>query len=309
MTPGVPSGKGYTAAVVTFRRPESLAVVLRTLGEQSVPPRLTVVADNDPDRSARPIVEAARATWPGEIVYAPVGENLGPAGGWAHAVVKAEPMRALRGDWVLVIDDDDPLDSPDLIRRLLGQTAGHGTAVAGIGLRGANWDRCRARLVRVEPPEGEVAPVDYLAGNGAPLYSWSAIDNVGFFNGELFFGFEDLDLGFRLTSAGWHLLVAPHPSLHVVADTASTRTAWREYYKTRALTWTLREHKGLYAQSVSLIRSVVLGGVRLALIDRRATLARARLQGAGDAYRGRLGVRRYHPTANPPKGQPASGLP
>jgi len=262
-----------------------------------------VVADNDPDESAHEVVEQARAEWPGEIVYAPVGENLGPAGGWAHAVATAEPMRALRGDWVLVIDDDDPFDSPDLVGCLLDQAAGHGTALAGIGLRGARWDRARARLVRVEPSEGHGAPVDYLAGNGAPLYSWAAIDSIGFFNPHLFFGFEDLELGFRLTSAGWRLLVAPHPSMHTVADTAATRTAWREDYKTRGLVWTFRHHRGLYAQAISLGRSILLGGLRLAVIDRQPGLAKARLLGAWDGLCDRLGVRRYHPVANPPKGR------
>jgi len=300
---GLDAAARYTAAIVTFRRPESLAIVLRTLRAQSVLPSLTVVADNDPDESARSVVDTARAEWPGEILYAPVGKNLGPAGGWAHAVATATPMRALRGDWVLVIDDDDPFDSPDLVGCLLDQAAGHGTVLAGIGLRGARWDRARARLVRVEPTEGHDAPVDYLAGNGAPLYAWSAIDSVGFFNPQLFFGFEDLELGFRLASEGWHLRVAPHPSMQVVPDTGKTRSAWREYYKTRALVWTLRHHRGPYAQAVSLGRSTLLGGLRLAVIDRQPGLAKARLSGAWDGLRDRLGVRRYHPVANPPKGR------
>jgi len=291
----------YTAVIVTFRRAESLAGVLRTLRQQSVPPCLTVVADNDPERSAHEVVEQSRAEWPGELIYAPVGENLGPSGGWAHAVDIAASLRDIRGDWVLVIDDDDPFSAPGLIKCLLGQAASQRSALAGIGLRGARWDHRRARLRRVEPTEGRVARVDYLAGNGAPLYSWAAIDAVGFFTPQLFFGFEDLDLGFRLRSAGWDLVVAPHPSVHTVPDTASVRTDWREYYKTRALIWTLREHEGIYAQGLSVVRSVLLGGLRLALVERRVTLARARVQGAWDAYRGRLGVRRYHPSTNPPK--------
>lgn len=297
-------GDSYTAAIVTFRRAGSLATVLEGLRGQSVPPSLTVVADNDPDQSAREVVDAARKQWPGEIVYAPVGENLGPAGGWAHAVEVAASDLRHRGEWVLVIDDDDPIETTGLVESLLTDPALHRAKVAGVGLRGAQWDKRAARLVRVEPAEGDLVPVDYLASGGAPLYSWEAIDDAGFFNPDLFFGFEDLDLGFRLSQAGWDLLVAPRPSLHSVADTAGTRTPWREYYKARALVWILSRHQGPYAVAMTLMRSVILGGLRLGLVGRRPSLFKARLLGAIDGMRGRMGVRRYRPGANPAKPKP-----
>ena len=300
MTPVVPSGKGYTAAVVTFRRPDSLAAVLESLRAQSAAPGLTVVADNDPVESGRPVVDRARADWLGELLYVPVGENLGPAGGWARAVDVAA-RRQGRGDWVLVLDDDDPLQSPRVVEALLAQGYRFPATVAAIGLRGARWHGARHRLVRADPPEGATAPVDYLAGNGAPLYSWQALDSVGFFEPLLFFGFEDLDLGFRLRRDGWDLLVAPHPSLHIVPDTSGHRSEWREYYKTRALMHILRRHRGPVSVIVTSLRSVVMGGLRLAVVDQRPPLARARLSGAWDGYRGRLGVRRYSPETNPPK--------
>lgn len=297
-------GAHYTAAIVTFRRAGSLATVLEGLRGQSARPSLTVVADNDPDQSAREVVDAARKQWPGEIVYAPVGENLGPAGGWAHAVEVAASDLRHRGEWVLVIDDDDPIEATELVDLLLRDTQLRGPKLAGVGLRGAHWNKGRARLERVEPPQGSVASVDYLAGNGAPLYSWAAIDDVGFFDPTLFFGFEDLDLGFRLREAGWELLVSPRPSLHSVADTAGTRTPWREYYKARALVWILRRQQGPYAVAMTLMRSVILGGLRLGLVGRRPSLFKARLLGALDGLSGRLGVRRYRPGANPAKPKP-----
>ena len=50
---------------------------------------------------------------------------------------------------------------------------------------------CGSAKVRFEA----VTTVDYLAGNGAPLYRWRAIGTCGGFDAGLFFGFEDLDLG------------------------------------------------------------------------------------------------------------------
>jgi GT2 family glycosyltransferase len=294
---------------VTFRRAGSLRIVLESLRQQTALPSLTVVADNDPDRSAEELVLSLRDGWPGELVYSAVGENLGPAGGWAHAVAAASRRGERRGRWVLVLDDDDPLTAPDLIESLLGVAAGSGSRLGGVGMRGARWDRRRARLERVEPAEGDNAQVHYLASGGAPLYSWSVIDEVGFFNPALFFGFEDLDFGFRLTSAGWSVIVAPRPSLHVVPNTSPSRSPWREYYKTRALVWILSQHAGWYARTVTVLRSVVSGGLRLAVIDRKPSLARARLLGAWDGSNGRLGARRYTPTTNPPKSQFLTGQP
>jgi GT2 family glycosyltransferase len=287
----------YSAVIVTFRRPESLRRVLDALGRQTFPPQLTVVADNDPEQSAQRIVAGARQGWPGSLLYSPVGRNLGPAGGWAHAAEIAGGL-AGRGDWLLVLDDDDPLGSPRLVESLATAVT---SRTGAIGLRGSRWDRRRARLVRCRPPEGTTARVDYLAGGGAPLYSWAAIDRLGFFEPRLFFGFEDLDLGLRLNAAGWEVRVCPLPSLQEVPDTATVRTPWREYYKTRALVWTLLRHRGRYAVLVTVARSTLLGGLRLALLDRQPDLLLARLRGTLDGLTGKLGVHRYSPVANPAK--------
>lgn len=295
------TGITYSAIVVTFRRAASLRQVLRSLAGQTHPPSLTVVADNDPDRSAEQVVHSLLAEWPGSLVYTPVGANLGPAGGWAHAAAIAQDQQEHRGEWLLVLDDDDPLGSPKLAEAMLAGAAASGGNLAALGLRGAHWRPVRARLQRCNPPEGAKSSVDYLAGGGAPFYAWAAIDEVGFFHAPLFFGFEDLEMGLRLREAGWDVRVCPLPSLHEVADTATKRSAWREYYKTRALIWILGRHKGRYAVFVTVCRSVVLGGLRLMVIERQPALMRARFFGMVDALAGRLGARRYFPSENPPK--------
>lgn len=206
-----------------------------------------------------------------------------------------------RGEWVLILDDDDPLCSRSIISGLIEEASRQPESVAAVGLRGARLRRLRARLDRIEPAEGAVAQVDYLASGGAPLYRWSAIDKLGFFAPELFFGFEDLDYGLRLTKAGYQLIVAPRPSLHVVPNTSSSRVPWREYYKTRALVWILKRHVGTFPVVVTILRSVVLGSLLLAIRGGSLKLAWARALGTVDALRGDLGARRYFPDSNPPK--------
>ena len=290
----------YTAAIVTFRRASTLGEVLRSISNQTMPPSLTVVADNDSEQSARAVVEDHQEGWPGELLYVPVGENRGPAGGWAAAVQAAQQLVDERGDWVLVVDDDDPLESPGLLALHLGAAEHQRVEVAAVGLRGARLNRRRARLQRVITPEGTSEQVDYLASGGAPIYRWDVIDQMGFFRPDLFFGFEDLDYGLRLKAAGYHLLVTPRPSLQEVSDTSSSRSPWREYYKTRAFVWILKHHVGHLPIIASVVRSV-LGGFRLAIQQRSHQLLKARVVGALDGYRGLLGSRRYRPSDNPPK--------
>lgn len=291
----------YAAAVVTFRRLESLRLVLESIAAQVPAPRLTVVADNDPDRSAQPLIDEMRQEWPGVLQYVAVGANLGPAGGWARAVAEAQRQPAERGEWLLIVDDDDPLESTRVVQTLLDDAGRQPDRVAGIGLRGARLLRARGLLQRVEPPEGESAAVDYLASNGSPIYRWRAIDDVGFFEPSLFFGFEDLDIGLRMGDAGWQLRVAPHPSLQVVPDTSPTRSAWREYYKNRSLMWILSRRVGPAAVASTLMRSTVLGSARLLTRSGGLDVARARWHGSRDGLQGRLGQRRYHPSSNPAK--------
>jgi rhamnopyranosyl-N-acetylglucosaminyl-diphospho-decaprenol beta-1,3/1,4-galactofuranosyltransferase len=187
------STDGYSAAIVTFRREGELARVLDGLVAQAAAPGLVVVADNDPDRSAEDVVASFAADADVEVVYLPVGRNLGPAGGWAAAAALAASHPA-RGKWFAVFDDDDPIAHPDVMLRLIRRATAAPPEVAAVGLRGATLRRWSATLRRAPELPGSPARADYLASGGAPLYRWSAIEDVGFFDPDLFFGFEDLDL-------------------------------------------------------------------------------------------------------------------
>lgn len=293
-----PESTGYSAAIVTFRRPETLATVLKGLAEQQVPPTVVAVADNDPGESARLVVDAVSETTRMTVLHVPVGANLGPAGGWARAVEMLR-QRHDRGAWVAVFDDDDPIEHPAVLAELLEHAVAEQPDVAAVGLRGADLRERWATLHRVHP-RGRATDVDYLAGGGAPLYRWTAIDELGFFASELFFGFEDLEFGLRLRAAGYRLLVVPSEH-HVVSDTAAQRTPWREYYKCRAIATICLRHLGLLPLLATLVRGVLIGGFVLGVRNRRLDLVVARWHGAADALRGSLGPGRYAPTTNPAK--------
>ncbi len=265
-------------------------------------PRRVVVVDNDPERSAEEVVRSLGAHTAVPIDYVAVGENRGPAHAWWRGF---EHLRSEddRGTWLAVFDDDDPVSGGDVVAELIGASADR-PDLAAIGLRGAVLDRRRALLRRVDPPRGSTRPVDYLASGGVPLYRWAALDQVGFFEPDLFFGFEDLDLGLRLTRDGWGVEVLGSDG-HVVADTASSADPWRDYYKLRALVWTMRRDVSVVAAVITIVRSALLGSLRLLVRPNGRRRAGARIRGAIDGWRGRLGSGPFVPITNPAKVEPA----
>ncbi len=275
-------------------------MLLEGLINQHHAPTLIVIADNDPERSAEVVSEEQRAKDDIAIEYLPIGENLGPAGAWAKAVEFAQ-HRSDRGDWVMVLDDDDPVTDPRVTAEILATAETVSTDIAGVGLRGARWNRPSCTLRRVVPAESAPQKCDYLASGGLPVYRWSVIDQYGFFDADLFFGFEDLDFGFRLRHEDLSLIAISIVATHPIADTATERTAWREYFKTRALVTICSRHIGRRAVIITIVRNVLLGGTLIGFRKRDVSLPLARWRGYRDAMRGRLGTCSYVPLINPAK--------
>lgn len=230
--------------MVTFRRPADLARSLAALGEQQHALASLVVVDNAPDPAVAAIAAAGTAAPRVDYVAAP--DNLGPAGGIARGMEHVLGYAA-DTDWVVVLDDDDPLPDTAILADHARDAAASTATTAGVGAGGARFDWSRGRLVPVEPPVGTWGTVDYLKSNWAPLYRVAALRAVGTFEPRLFFGFDDLEFGLRLRAAGWDLRVDPHgravrepgagPSLRIGPFD------WRRYYSLRNLVWLLRTHR------------------------------------------------------------------
>jgi glycosyltransferase involved in cell wall biosynthesis len=198
------SARRTFAVLLTFRRPDDLDRSLGAISTQSTSFDELVIVDNDPGERSVAILERHRSAL-GPTTYVGSPTNLGPAGG--RSLGASEIMlRADDDDWIVFLDDDDPLPSPDLVERLI-TTADHlleiDPATAGVGLRGARLDRWTGRLV---PVGGRgVHRVDHLHGNCVPAYRVGSLQRVGPFDARLFFGFEELELGLRLRRAGMTL--------------------------------------------------------------------------------------------------------
>ncbi|WP_083784396.1 glycosyltransferase family 2 protein [Janibacter sp. HTCC2649] len=294
------------AVVVTFARPATLDSMLSALGRQTRRPDHILVVDNGSD------VEVSRVAAMHGAEYADSGDNIGPAGGNALGMSLLLP-RAADGDWLLFIDDDDEPADDSLLQRL--ETFGKDAAasdprLAGVGIGGSLYRRQWGVFHRLEDHEltGAVE-LDVLFGGSLPMYRVDVIREVGAFDEQLFWGFEEAEFGLRLRSLGYRLC-APGPLFLEARRLAGTqgdsggprrtpldKAAWRRYYSVRNSTVLARRYGGPAASTIAGVGGAAKG--MLALARGRRPIAEIVLpaKGAADAYRGRLG-RRIDPGLN-----------
>jgi glycosyltransferase involved in cell wall biosynthesis len=288
--------------LVTYRRPHELSVMLKELAEQDLALARLVVVDNAASGETTEIISRHRdARSVVEYVAAP--DNLGPAGGIALGMERVlEHARA--DDWVVLLDDDDPPEWSSALRELLAFARDMRRAdgrTAAVGLTGARFDWARARLVRPrdEGVTGSVA-IDYIGGNQLPMYLAGAVQRIGTFTAELFFGFDDLEYGLRLGEAGYSLYIPGSSWLAQRSDSPGgigrptlglAAPTWRRYYSLRNTVHILRR----FGRTRAAARVTVVQGLvkPLANMARSPQLAWRHLQlnasACRDGWTGRLG--------------------
>lgn len=289
------------AVLVTYDRPEQLRESILAVGAQTVPLARLVVVDNG--MGADDVVDAVRHAVPCPIEVLASRTNDGPAGGFNRGVSALAPTLGPEG-WVLLLDDDDPLPSPEVLAHLLAtrdRLCGSGIALGGIGMKGARFDRRRIRTVPVRLGRSGVVEVDHLHGGYGPLYRVQALSDAGNFRTELFWGFEELDIGLRLVDAGWRLFMdldtlnrfGDNPKLAASSRPQFRVEGWdpRRYYKLRNLTVIASERASRRHVAVALaLRAVAKPLANLLIRPRRAVAAlRGNLVAVRDARAGRLG--------------------
>lgn len=293
----VPLTRSLHAIIVTFRRPEPLAETIAALRSQTRPPDSITVVDNDAD----PEVERLAARL--GVRYQARPTNEGPAGAVLAGVASVRTW-APPADLVMLSDDDNPPTGPRVLEHLMEawETARReGMNPGGIGASGGRYRRRTGTTQR--PADDELTGwirVDSLAGGIQPTYSLEALAVAGSTRPELFFGYEELELGLRLRAAGYDLLVPGAVLLEsrtnlgrlgMTARTASAvrvRSPWRAYYSARNLLWVARRH-GAHGAAVLVSGREIISAARdlVRFRDRRSAILR--LRGVADGWRGRLG--------------------
>ena len=247
------SGKHSTGGVrivlPTFRRDDALAKTLRRLGEQSRAPVQVLVIDNAARPDCRRLCEKLAADLPFIVTYLATDENVGPAGATALGMRHLVPSMCA-DDWIGRCDDDSPEISSDHFGRLARfiETIPNLKTVGAVGTHGACWDPRRATLSEKTSSWTGVSEVDYLATGWFPLYRVGAIQQVGVFRDDLFFGLTEPEYGLRLRRAGFAVLrldTGPRPRPQV--SRRANAPTWRQFYSNRNRIVLAREYGAPFA--------------------------------------------------------------
>ncbi len=295
---------------VTYRRLRDLAHLLLSMTRQTRTLESLLVIDNGPQAEGREVVALAEPVFP--IEYIATGENLGPAGALALGTRRIL-QHASDQDWILFLDDDNPPPDNDTLDRLVTfaeQRHACDSSTGAVGLAGGRFDARSARVVR--PADGELraaVAVDHIGGGQLPLYRASVLQRVGVSRADLFFGFDDLELGLRVRSAGfsmyvdgahWAHLRARYGRLGISAQPVfgSARSpSWRDYYGLRNLIVISR----INGHATAALRVTARAGLARAAVQvvRSPSVARQTIsmhaRGCLDGWTMRLG-RRVDPT-------------
>lgn len=289
--------------LITYQRPVDLERCLGVLAAQTRRLDSLLVIDNGSAEERSLEGEAARS-----VEHIPTGSNLGPAGGLSIGVSQLLSRGELTDDdWVVFLDDDDPPTHEKALELMLGfaeRSVASDRSIAGVGLTGARLNRSTGVLERLPDSDLDgMVDVDYVGGGQLPFYRAGTLREVGMPCGDLFFGFDDLDLGLRLREAGYRL-VCDGSALRASRAAAGrlglgTRLAsptrdraphWRDFYSARNAVYIFRTHR-LWRSAI--VRSVVLLGKPTVNIARRRPHASAHLRQAlhavADGWIGRLG--------------------
>lgn len=294
------------AVIVTFARPAVLDSMLAALSRQSRRPDHVLVVDNGSDP------QVARVAMSHGAEYTNSGGNIGPAGGNALGMSLILPQAA-DDDWILFVDDDDEPVEDTLLHRL--ETFGRDLSVvdprlAGVGVGGSVYRKHLGIFRRLE--DGELTgtvDVDVLFGGSLPMYRVRVLREVGAFDAQLFWGFEEAEFGLRLRSLGYRLCVPGRLFLDARnlagtsgIDSRTMRTprdkaAWRRYYSVRNSTVLARRYGGPLASTIAGVGGAAKGALALARGGRPSVEILLPARGAADAFRGKLG-RRIDPGMN-----------
>lgn len=197
-----PRTDAVAVAILTHNRPDDVAVLLKSLGEQTLPIDTVVVVDAGTERcDVTPFQKDLN------IRYIPSASNLGGAGGFSLAILSA---LATTADWVWVMDDDACPEDPECLQTMLSGAAERGlSAVSPIIVAPEDHTRLsfpfrvdgRLSYDRAAVERTPFWPGSALLFNGL-LIRREALFEVGLPDLKLFIRGDEVDYLLRLQKSG-----------------------------------------------------------------------------------------------------------
>lgn len=243
--------------IVNYNAGEILADCVRSVLENDEPASVTVVDNASTDKSAQSLNQVYGNRQGVEFLYNHENIGFGPA---VNAVA-----RHARADYILVLNPDCILDSKALkhLKEALDTDPKAGMAgPAVVDGRGKLQKATRRRFpdpwkslmastglwrlgrwlpslqgieVNGQPDTSEPQPCEAVSG-ACMLIRRAAFEEVGYFDEGYAMHCEDLDLMYRLQTAGWYRLYVPLARCeHQQGRSSSSRPVWVHFQKHRGM--------------------------------------------------------------------------
>ena len=193
----------YSIVILTFSRDPVLAQVLDRMR-----PMLAgrsdyeiVLVDNNSDRGTRQSLLAGFH----RSQYLFSGHNKG-------VVARNDGIAAARGEYLVLLDDDVLIETPDFLDRLGERFAAEpalGAITTSKYVRGAPAGR--VDLIPHTDKSVDMSRPFYTFRfvGGCAGFRTAALRQVGGFLPDFFYGLEEIELSYRLIDAGWRILYEP----------------------------------------------------------------------------------------------------
>lgn len=208
--------------IVTYNRPDDLAETLESVLDQEYEPLEVVVVCNSTDETPTLFEEGARFDrdrvryfhYP-ERMGVPKARNVG----YGHA----------RGDILVTLDDDAVLQDPEATDRAVALLEAHDD-VGVLAFQCRDYYSGELNLHETpDPPELAMTPAqEYRAANFVGVGNAirrSTLEAAGGYPEDFVYGFEEMDLSFRVHDTGDDILYTPEVTVYHKKAATGRRTA------------------------------------------------------------------------------------
>lgn len=195
----------YAAFIITYERAKILENTIRSIFNQTLPPREILIVDNSESDDTRKLIENLNDP---RIKYLRVGYNSGPSGGAYYGL---KEMAKTDYEWYYWVDDDNPPEEKDLIEQIFGILPKIDIDKCGqIGKIGSYFNKYSGELIRLKDEElkNEIIEVHGIGGGQCKIISAKVAKEGILPDKKLFFGFEDLDIDIKIAKSGYKSFVS-----------------------------------------------------------------------------------------------------
>ena len=290
MTAEAPKTRPVSAVVCNYNGEAYLGACLDSLMALDPGPAEIIVVDNDSSDNSRALLER---DYP-EVKLIPMGRNAGPA------AARNAGMRAATHPWVLALDNDVVLPAKGLGKLIAASEAQpkavllQPRSVFAEEQDRVHYDGGRLHYAGLISLRNFYRPLQEAEGSGVVvvdavislclLVNAEVVLAAGGYDERYFILFEDLDLSYRMRSAGWNLVVVE--DVVCIHDAGTAGISFRDgpRYPARRVRFHSR-NRWVYLTKCYGLRTLLLASPGLALYE-FAQLVFAIKQGALGAYLG-----------------------